>query len=429
MSVEPEKNNPKELFAWCVYDWANSVYPLVIATAIFPIYYATVVPLEVDWMGVTMNRVSLRSYAISFSYLLIVLLVPIMSGVADFKNWKKGFLMLACYSGALSCGGLYFFTSETLTLGIILFIISSFCFAMSDSFYNAFLPDIATADRFDGLSARGFSLGYIGSSILLLLALILVFSSDVFGVSKGVGTRLGFVLTAIWWAGFGTFTFLRLKERKNNTFPTGNMFGQGFQELWICLKELAKKPILSRFLLTFLFYDMGLQTVMFMATDFGAEELKLSTEPLIIALLLIQLIGAPGAYCFALLSKKKGNIFALKILVIIWIAICSYAYFIKTDIEFYVLGAVVGCVMGGMQSVSRATYSKLLPQNHPGNASFFSFYSVTDKVAIVGGTLIFGLMNQLTGSMRASVLFLISFFIIGLALLIFNRWDNKLIKG
>jgi len=340
---------------------------------------------------------------------------------------KKRFLMMACYTGATCCIGLYFFTANSIFLGLGLFVGATFCFAVSDQFYNSFLPEIATPDRFDQLSAKGYSLGYIGSVLLLIISLVFVMQPGWFGMETGSATRLSFVLTGLWWAGFGTFTFSRLRNDHETEARTD--VENGFQELLKSLKRVPTVPLLGRFLLTFFFYNMGLQTVMYIATDFGKGELKLEDSSLIIALLIIQLIAIGGSYFFAILSERRGNIFALKVAVLIWIGIVFYAWFINSAVEFYILGAAVGWVMGGMQSTSRAAYARLLPAEDEGHASFFSFYSVLDKVAIIVGTFAFGLINELTGSMRNSIVFLAVFFVIGFVLLVITKWQGRLAHG
>ena len=423
----PPKNRPRELRAWCFYDWANSVYSLVIATAIFPIYYFAVTPPQVALLGGSIDRVSLRSYAISVAYLLIVLLGPLLAGRADARRQKKAYLRMACYAGATSCVGLFWFTGDSIYLGLGLFVSATFFFALSDQFYNSFLPEIATPDRFDQLSARGYSLGYVGSVILLVASLVMVQQPAWVGLEAGSATRVSFVLTGLWWAGFGTYTFRHLRADRETAAATPPR--SGFAELLHCLRQVPSIPLLGRFLLTFLCYNMGLQTVMNVATDFGTEELKLEAGSLILALLLIQLIAVGGAYFFAMLSEKKGNIFALKTAVLMWVGIIVYAWFVDSAAEFYGLGAAVGWVMGGTQSTSRAAYSRLLPPEVAGNASFFSFYSVLDKVAVIVGTFSFGLVNQLTGSMRNAIIFLALFFVAGFALLALTRWRGRLAVG
>lgn len=406
-----------------MYDWANSVYSLVIATAIFPIYFYEVTPGQIEFLGGWFPRESIRAYAISAAYVLIVVFAPLLSGIADARRLKKTFLMSACYFGAAACIGLFGYGAETYMLGLLLFMAATFAFGLSDNFYNAFLPEIATPDRFDRISARGYTLGYLGSTLLLAFSLAVVLQSETFGLTAGEATRFTFVLTGLWWAGFGTFTFVRLRSRHDPEADRKSIWS-GFQELRYCVDQLRRMPVLRNFLTVFLLYNIGLQTVMYMATDFGKVELELETGALIGALMAIQIIGMAGAYIFARVSEIRGNIFALKIAVVIWTVIVVTAYFITSAVEFYALGAAVGLVMGGIQSVSRATYSKLIPQAHDANASFFSFYSALDKLSIIVGTAIFGIVREATGSMREAILFLIVFFAASLAALFLIRWNR-----
>lgn len=423
------QNVPQETFAWCMYDWANSVYSLVIATAIFPIYYYSLVGDTVELFGTTFPAESVRTYAISFSYLLVILLNPIIGGLADAKNLKKKLLMGFCYTGALACIGLFGFGDGNAVLyGLGCFVVATTAFAVSDGLYNAFLPDIATPDRFDRLSARGFSLGYIGSSLLLIFSLALVFQHEALGVTKDAVTRWVFVITGLWWAGFGSYTFYHLKqrpkERKANTVRRQMVLG-GFTQLLQSIKALRNQRLAGLFLLIFLCYDIGVQTTLNVATDFGTKELRLEATNLILALLMIQFVAIVGAMTFGRLSEQVGDIFALRLAVTGWLILCILAYFVQNATQFYALGAGVGLLMGGTQSVSRAVYAKLLPKTEDANASFFSFYSVMDKIAVIIGTFLFGFASQLLGSMRPAILGLSFFFALGFILLTINRFPKQ----
>lgn len=423
----PPKNRPLELRAWCFYEWANSVYSIVIATAIFPIYYNAVTPQRVTLFGGEIDRVSLRSFSISAAYLLIVLLGPLLAGRADARRQKKRFLMASCYAGATSCTGLFFFTGDSVFLGLGLFVSASFFYALSDQFFHSFLPDIATPDRYDRLSARGYSLGFAGSVLLLLASLAIIQKPEWFGMEAASAMRLSFALTGLWWAGFGSYTFYHLRnDRKAD--PNAKT-RTGFQELLHCLRRVPSIPLLGRFLIVYIFYSMGLQTVLNVTADFGKEVLKMETGSLIVALLLIQLVAIGGAYFFALLSGKRGNVFTLKVAVLMWTGIIVYARFIDSTAEFYGLSLAVGWAMGGTKPALRAAYSHLLPTDEGGSASFFSFYSVLDKVAIVAGTFCFGMVNLLTGSMRNAILFLALLFAAAYLLLALTQWQGRLAGG
>ncbi len=392
------------------------MYPLVITTAIFPIFYEAIVPEKIDFFGFNLINTELYSYVVSLSFIIVSILSPILSGVADYSGNKKSFMKFFCYLGALSCMSLYFFDVVPLELGMISVLLASVGFWGSLVFYNAYLPEIATPDLHDKISAQGFSKGYIGSSLLLIICLVLI-------QVLGVDARYSFVLTGLWWIGFSQITYARLPNNIYNKKPQGNVLLKGFSELsnvWNQLKQI--KP-LKRYLGAFFVYSMGVQTVMIMAIFFGTKEISWADEAskttgLIISVLIIQFIAIPGAYLMAYLSGKIGNIKTIGINIFIWIAICYGAYaFVTTPLHFYIVAGVVGFVMGGIQSLSRSTYSKLLPETQD-HASFFSFYDVVEKIGIVIGTFAFGYIEGITNDMRQSILVIILFFIVGFLLLL-----------
>jgi len=421
-----EKNNPTVTQAWCIYDWANSVYSLVIISTIFPIYYGAVAKNVdgsnmVDFLGWRLDSSVLFSYCISFSYLLVACTSPILTAIADYSGRKKLFMQLFCYLGSISCALLFFFTEETFSISVILFVLAAMGYNGSIVFYNSYLPDIATEDQFDKLSARGFSLGYIGSVLLLVFNLALVLKPAVFGLdpqNTSLPPRISFLLTGLWWFGFAQYTFWKLPKRMHSGNQEGSWLFNGFRELKKVWQRVKSLYLLKRFLLAFFFFNMGVQTVMYVAAVFGDKELKLASDKLIITVLILQLVAIPGAYGFARLSKAYGNFMALIVAVLIWVGICIGAYFTYTENQFYLLATCVGIVMGGIQSLSRSTYSKLIPATTKDTTSFFSFYDVTEKVAIVIGTLAYGAIAQATGTMRTSVLALMGFFLVGLIFLI-----------
>jgi UMF1 family MFS transporter len=441
-------SSKKVINAWALYDWANSVYSLVITSTIFPIYYNSVTSKSgsdlVHFMGREFKNTSLYSYAISFSFLIVAFISPFLSGIADYSGMKKGFMRFFCYLGALSCAALYFFNGENLLLGIGAFVFASVGYSGSIVFYNAFLPEIATDEESDKVSAKGFAMGYIGSSLLLIFNLVMILMPNLFfdvnskvqelmhaNVSlsaddalsqaksyfSGVSSRLSFLLVGIWWMGFGSVTFYFLPRNTFNRNPTGNILLKGYKELIGVVKQLKDQSLIKTFLLSYFFYNMGVQTVMYVATLFGDKELKLKSDELIITILIIQFVAIAGAYLFAGLSKRFGNLQALLIAIIVWIGICAGAYFVYTSYQFYAVAFVVGMVMGGIQSLSRSTYSKLLPDTQD-HASYFSFFDVCEKIGIVVGTALYGLIEEMTGSMRNSLIALITFFIFGFIFLL-----------
>ncbi|GGM86111.1 MFS transporter [Dyadobacter beijingensis] len=418
-----KKNIPSVINAWCMYDWANSVHALVIVSSIFPVYFsATALSAsgtpEVNFFGMQIKSSVLFSYTVSVSFLITALLVPICTAIADFTGKKKRFMQFFCYTGAISCMLLYFFTKETLISGVFLFGLSLVGWSGSIVFYDSYLPEIATEDRFDQYSARGFSLGYLGSVLLLLFNLSMILAPQFYGITqKSLPARISFFTVGLWWILFAQIPFYYLPSGNADKEKSGNWIFHGFKELRKVFGRLREQPYLAKFLTAFFIYTMGLRTVMYVATIFGATELKLPSQSLIITVLLIQLVGIAGSYTFAWLSGKIGNIYALMIGVAIWIGICTGAYYTTEAMEFYMIACTVGMVMGGIQSLSRSTYSKLIPENIADTASYFSFYDVTEKLAIVIGTFIYGTVEQVTGSMRNSILALLIIFVIGLVLL------------
>lgn len=418
-------NNPKTVRAWYMYDWANSVYSLVITSSVFPIYYKAVTtsPVssdQVQFLGFTIQNSVLYSYALSFSFLVVAAILPFLSGVADYTGRKKAFMKFFVWLGGLSCIGLYFFDNVAmLWWGILCSILASIGYSGSLVFYDAFLPEIVTEDRYDATSARGYSMGYYGSVLLMLICLMLILNYESFAFSsEGAATRFTFLLVGSWWIGFAMIPLSVLPENIYNRKPNGDVWSKGYAEMTKVWRSLKNYPDLKRYLIAFFFYNSGVQTIMYLATLFGTDVLKLESSKLIMTIVIIQLVGAIGAWLFAKLSFTRGNRFALIAMLLIWCGVCVASYFITTEYQFYALAAVVGLIMGGIQSLSRATYSKLMPETTQDSASYFSFYDVTYNLSIVIGTFSYGLINQISGSMRNSALFLTIYFVLGIMLLV-----------
>ncbi|UAB82913.1 MFS transporter [Zunongwangia sp. SCSIO 43204] len=427
------KGSKKLLNAWAFYDWANSVYSLVISSAIFPIFYGALTILKdsegniiddkVPFLGFDLNNDTVISYVTAAAFLVVSGLSPFLSGIADYVGNKKNFLKFFCYLGALSCIGLFWFNLEFLWFGLLCYFLALIGFWSSLVFYNSYLPDIAFPEQQDKISAKGFSLGYIGSVILLVLCLLMILKYELFGFEdEGLPTRLSFVLTGVWWIGFSQYTYYYLPKGTKKAKLTKNVMFNGFKELRKIWNSLNHNLQLKRYLGAFFVYSMAVQTIMLIATYFGIKELDWgeqdSTTGLIVSILLIQLVAVLGATLTSRIAAKIGNIKTLIFINIIWALICVYAYFITTPNQFYVAAASVGLVMGGIQSLSRSTYSKMLPENAIDTASYFSFYDVSEKIGIVIGMMIHGAVANYTGSSRNSILFLIIFFIGGIILLI-----------
>lgn len=428
---------PKKVInGWAMYDWANSVYNLVITSTIFPAYYEAVTG---DGNDATSNdtvrlfgrefvNTSLYNYALAIAFLIVAIMSPVLSSIADYKGNKKKFLFFFCTMGSIACSALYFYDKTNLVYGLCCLIIACIGFWSSLVFYNSYLPEIAAPEDQDKVSAKGFAMGYIGSVILQVICFVFVLMPEKFGINTGKASQVSFLLVGIWWWGFGQFSLSRLPKGKPAVDKPERLsvLTGGYKELSKVWKQVSNMPVLKRYLAAFFFYNMGVQTVMLAATLYGKSELNIPTSNLIIAILIIQLVAIPGAYLIAKLSEIIGNFKALMITIFFWIVLCYIGYLIPRNgiYQFYILAILVGFVMGGIQSLSRSTYAKLMPVTKD-TTSFFSFYDVTEKIAIVIGMFIFGLINEITGSQRNSVLALVIFFIIGFLILLFAMKKQK----
>ena len=417
----------KVVNGWAMYDWANSVYNLVITSTIFPAYYEAVTGDgnentlidKIKIGGYEFSNTALYNYILAIAFVIVAIMSPILSSIADARGNKKQFLRFFCTMGSLSCASLYFFDSDHIIGGLISVIIACVGFWSSLVFYNSYLPEIAAPEDRNRISAKGFMMGYIGSVLLQLICFVFVLKPELFGITVGKASQISFLLVGIWWVSFGWLAISRLPASKGvKGTQNKNLFTQGYKELHNVWVELKTQPLLKQFLFSFFFYNMGVQTVMLAATLYGKSELNIPTTNLIIAILIIQLVAIPGAHLMAKLASKWGNFNTLMVAIVIWIGGCIMGYYLPRNsvMPFYSLAIIVGFVMGGIQSVSRSTYSKLMPETQD-TTSYFSFYDVTEKVAIVIGMFSFGLINEITGSQRNSVLALCIFFIIGFVLL------------
>ena len=432
MSPKLQKGDRKLLTAWAFYDWANSVYSLVIASAVFPIFYSALFSGRgnsyISLFGSDVKGTALISFVTAFAFMVVAFISPLLSGIADYSGNKKIFLKLFCYIGALSCIGLYWFSLKDIYCSLVCYFFGLVGFWGSLVFYNSYLPDIAFPDQQDAVSAKGYSLGYIGSVILLVVNLAMVMFPNSFGITNDgepaevKAMRYSFISVGVWWILFSQYTYYYLpKGNKQGEKVTRDVILNGFRELRKVWKQLTLNTTLKRYLAAFFVYSMAVQTVMLVATYFGAEEIawgegSAKQMGLIVSILLIQLVAVAGAVITSKLSQKYGNIKTLIGINIIWAAICVAAFFITLPVHFYVTAGFVGLVMGGIQSLSRSTYSKMLPQTQD-TASFFSFYDVTEKIGIVIGMILYGAIDQYFGSMRYSVVFLTVFFLAGVVLL------------
>jgi UMF1 family MFS transporter len=427
-----KKGDKKLLNAWAFYDWANSVYTLTIASAVFPIFYDALFPKDnhyIDVFGMHLKNSALISFITAFAFLVVSFISPLLSGIADYVGNKKSFMKFFCYLGALSCMGLYWFDLENIYVGLLFYFLGLIGYWGSLVFYNSYLPDIAFEEQQDKISAKGYSLGYIGSVILLIINLGMIMKPKLFGITGTDGEaamkamRYSFVMVGVWWVLFSQYTYYYLPKgsKKTGQKLTNDVIFNGFKELkkvWAILKDNIP---LRRYLGGFFVSSMAVQTVMLVATYFGAQEIQWSTKEegtigLIICILIIQLVAVVGAVLTSKASAKFGNIPALIFINIIWAIFCALAYFITLPMHFYVMATVAGFVMGGIQALSRSTYSKLLPETED-TTSFFSFYDVAEKIGIVIGMCVYGIVDQYTGSPRAAIVILAIFFITAIFLL------------
>ncbi|MDX1904062.1 MAG: MFS transporter [Thermonemataceae bacterium] len=421
------KNNPKITNAWTMYDWANSAFSLVIASAVFPGYSESIThqpdgsPM-INFGGISLKNTVIFEYTASFAFLLIALFSPILTAIADYSGKKKGFMQFFSTLGSIACFILALFDGiETLHWGILGYMFGLIGFAGSIVFNNSYLPDIATEDQFDYLSAKAFSRGYIGSVILLVISLTIIIFHKNLGIENGtIAPRISFILTGLWWFGFAQYSFYFLPKNVYQKKDEGNWLFNGFKELQKVWREVRNLSNLKRFVFSFFFYNMAVQSVMYLATFFAKDEIKMEQTSLILVVLIIQLVAIAGSYFFSGLSNKKGNTYALQVAVVIWILICIWAYFVKEKMSFYALAGFVGFVMGGIQSLSRSTYAKLMPETTD-TASYFSFYDASDKISTALGIFVYGAIHHFTGTMRNSILALMLFFIVGLVGLYFVR--------
>ncbi|MEI8048225.1 MAG: MFS transporter [Bacteroidota bacterium] len=424
------KGDKRVVRGWVMYDWANSVYQLTIASAIFPIYYNAVTRtgdnFTISFFGAPVINTVLYSWAIAAAYLLVAIVSPLFSSMADYTGRRKGFMRAFTLIGATACGALFFFDKDHIELGIIAFALGTIGYGGSIVFYNSFLPVIAEAKDQDRISARGYSMGYLGGVVLLLFNLLMIMKPGLFGIAadSSLPARISFLSVFIWWIAFSQITFSRLpKYTFRKRMSRDSVLTNGYRELRVVFKQIRKSYKLSMFLTGFFFLMMGVLTTMFMAATYGEKEMGIKEDVLIGTILGIQLVGMLGAWMFARISEKLGNITSLIITIISWTLICIGAYFITNTLQFVTAAFFIGIVMGGSQSIARSTYSKMLPGDTTDHTSFFSFYDVMEKLATVAGTFSFGVIEAITGSMRYSVLAITVFFIISLffMLLLFRR--------
>ncbi|PQV46314.1 UMF1 family MFS transporter [Jejuia pallidilutea] len=423
---ELKKGSRKLLNAWAFYDWANSVYPLTITSSIFPIFYSALFASEikrVEAFGNEFKSTALITFVTAFTFLVVAVMSPILSGIADYVGNKKNFLKFFCYVGSAGCIGLYWFdiSPERIHISLLFYFMGLIGYWGSLVYYNSYLPDIAFPEQQDSISAKGFSMGYLGSVLLLIINLVMVMTQDT-GEAKMQMMRYSFITVGLWWVIFSQYSFYWLPKGVSSGHKvTRAIVFNGFKELRNVWKSLLQNLRLKRYLYAFFVFSMAVQTIMLVAVYFGEEEIAWGgdsekTSGLIVSILVIQLVAILGAFLTSRASERFGNIKTLIFINFMWVMLCVYAYFMQTPLQFYIAAGFVGLVMGGVQSLARSTYSKFLPDTED-TTSYFSFFDVAEKIGIVIGMVIYGIIDQITGSMRNAILFLVVFFLMGIVLL------------
>jgi UMF1 family MFS transporter len=424
-----QKNDPNTVFSWCMYDWANSAYATTVAVGLLPVYFASVVvgPDGVTIRETNYSASALWGFTIGAAAFITFLLAPVLGAVADFTSAKKRFLLFFAYTGSIATALLYFSQSGDVWITLLLFLIAQVCFVSANVFYDAFLPQIATDDRMDMVSGKGFSYGYVGGGLQLAIAFGIVAVHSKLGVSQIQAVKIGILMAGLWWAGFTLFLAKNLFEaRSDSTLPEpyrGWRFSPaayaavGVSRLVKTTKRIRRFRHLVLFLFSYMLYNDGIQTVLNMATIYGKEELKLSATVLLITLLIVQAVASVGAIAFSRFAEIAGTKRAVMTTLLVWSSIVVYGYFRTTTVQFFVLGIIAGIVMGGSQALSRSFYGSMIPEE--ASAEFYGFYTVFSKFSAIWGPFVYAFILQTTGNARNAILSLIVLFILGLILLYF----------
>ncbi len=424
MTTIPFINDKREVRGWMLYDWANSAFSTTVVTVFLGPYLTGLIEAQVGkngtftLLGIPIAAGSFFPYCVSLSVLLQVFVLPILGAIADYSNFKKRMMLFCAAVGAISTIGLFFITGSMFVWGGVLFIIANVAFGASIVFYNAFLPDIASEDLRDKVSSRGWALGYAGDGLLLLINLIFYILMDKAG-QGALAARINLASAGVWWLAFGYISISRLHERgAHHQLPAGeNYVSIGFKQLGHTLREIRKYPMTLRYLLAYLLYNDGIQTVIVVSATFGQQELNMSLSDLSLLILMVQIVGIFGALGFGRLAERLGAKRTIVITLIVWAGVSIWAKLSLNSVaEFWVLGVVIALVLGGSQALSRSLYSQMIPRAQ--EAEFFSFYEISDKGTSWIGPFLFGFVSQVSNSMRTALFSLIVLFVGGLALLL-----------
>jgi UMF1 family MFS transporter len=432
----PQKNDRREIFGWVMYDWANHAFFTLVLGVLIGEYITDLAQKAVGENGSILNIAgydlvtakSIYSYSVGLSVFLQVFFLPALGAVADFTHLKKTLLGVFCYLGAFSCGLLFFAYGDNYLLGAGLFIICNLSAGASIVFFNSYLTDITTEDRRDKVSSWGFACGYGSSTIILVIGFLILAFKDQFAFDDETAQRVCFLIASVWWAGFSIFTFVNLRRRQPiRTPPEGQTFlATGMHELFGTLRELFKLKHTLQFLIAYLLYNDGIQTVINMSGVFIAQELFISRgldldrTILFIAYFIAQVFGVIGSLAFERIAHYTNAKTAILISLVIWSGIVIYAFgFLQTVNEAYVMSGFIGLVLGGSQALSRSLFSEMIPAGR--ESAFFGIYAISERGTSWIGPIVFGVVAQLTNSYRPAILALIIFFVGGSLILLFTN--------
>jgi MFS transporter, UMF1 family len=410
-----------------MYDWANSAYATTVAVGVLPAYFASVVAgsggLRVG--GIETSATAVWAFMVGLASFIAFVFSPVLGAIADFSRAKKRFLLFFAYSGALFTTLLYFCGPGDVYTTLFLFLVAQVGYIGANVFYDSFITDVASPKKMDWISGKGYSYGYIGGGLQFATALALVAGHEYIGITQAMAARIAILTAGLWWAGFSLITAFYLRETGPSTLTQPSPRGGGISYyIGIGLSRTIQTALKVRrfrhlviFLLAFMLYNDGIQTVIDMASIYGSEELKLSTTMLMVTLLVIQIIATFGALLFGWLASKMGAKRAIMLSLVLWAGVVIYAYFIQTAAEYFTLGVVVGIVLGGSQALSRSFYGSMVPEE--ASAEFFGFYTVFSRFSAIWGPVTFGVVRQSLGSSRLAIVSLIFFFVAGLILMAF----------
>lgn len=440
--TKPQPNQRREIFGWMLYDWANSAfYTTVIAVMLGP-YLVALAENSVGEEGLILDLWAFRvttggypAFCLAISVVSMVVFLPILGAIADYTHLKKRLMAIFCYTGVVASALLFFVTGDSYVIGGILLIVSNIGFAAANVFYNAFLVDITTEDLRDRVSSYGYGAGYIGGFVMLIANLVLIENAEALGITRGFAVRISFLAASLWWGVFALISFMMIRSRGAiKEIPDNKgIVTVGFSELWETLKELRRLRYTALFLVAYLFYNDGIQTVILQSSVFLSQELFTQAERevsadqsfLIIIFLIAQFSAFAGALIFERIARIIGAKWTILVSLLIWCSIVIYAYaFLETRTQAYAMAVFIGLVLGSAQALSRSLYSQMIPFGR--ESAFFGLYEISEKGTSWMGQLLFTIIVGATGSFRQAILGLIVFFVVGSLLLLFTNTERAI---